>query len=192
MSSPWQPIPGRPMPLSDSLRIVAGAARRTALFPQLFPIPDPVRHLVRQRESELMRKHTHLPAMVGFVRKHVAQHFRANRPRRSPAVSRNFATRPPPPPSASASISAQRAALSANPARACGGVSTARIACLCGSLGSAGSRRKARSWESCTIMTTTPNAEALGCILPVGRKLKTEILACVFLSTDFRRVVDRQ
>src|SRR5436309_7804043 len=34
-----------------------------------------------------MREHTHLPAMVGFVRKHVAQHFRANRPRRSPAVS---------------------------------------------------------------------------------------------------------
>ena len=34
-----------------------------------------------------MREHTHLPAMVGFVRKHVAQHFRANRPRPSPAVS---------------------------------------------------------------------------------------------------------
>ena len=34
-----------------------------------------------------MREHTHLPAMVGFVRKHVAQHFEANRPRRSPAVS---------------------------------------------------------------------------------------------------------
>src|SRR5713226_1784982 len=87
MSPPSQPTPGRPMPLSDSLRIVAGAARRPALFPQLFPIPDPVRHLVRQWESELMREHTHLPAMVGFVRKHVAQHFRANRPRRSPAVS---------------------------------------------------------------------------------------------------------
>src|SRR5437016_3201173 len=69
------------------LRIVAGAARRTALFPQLFPIPEPVRHLVRQQESELMREYTHLPAMVGFVRKHVAQHFRANRPRPGPAVS---------------------------------------------------------------------------------------------------------
>ena len=34
-----------------------------------------------------MREHTHLPAMVGFVRKHVAQHFRADRPRRSPSVS---------------------------------------------------------------------------------------------------------
>src|SRR6266700_2477599 len=87
MSPPSQPIPGRPVPLSDSLRIVAGAARRPALFPQLFPIPDPGRHLNRQRESELMREHTHLPAMVGFVRKHVAQHFRANRPRPSPAVS---------------------------------------------------------------------------------------------------------
>src|SRR6266496_3966301 len=85
MSPPLQPIPGRPVPLSDSLRIVAGAARRPALFPQLFPIPDPVR--VRQRESELMREHTHLPAMMGFVRKHVAQHSQANRPRRSPAVS---------------------------------------------------------------------------------------------------------
>src|ERR1700732_4433116 len=109
------------LPLSVSLRIVAGATRRPALFPQLFPIPDPVRHLVRQRESELMREHTHLPAMVGFVRKHVAQHFLANRPRPSPAVSANFSTRPPPPPSASASISGQRAALSANPARACCG-----------------------------------------------------------------------
>src|ERR1022692_1449589 len=34
-----------------------------------------------------MREHTHLSAMVGFVRQHVAQHFRANRPRLSPAVS---------------------------------------------------------------------------------------------------------
>jgi len=34
-----------------------------------------------------MREHTHLPAMVGFVRKHVAQHFHANRPRPGPAVS---------------------------------------------------------------------------------------------------------
>src|SRR5438477_7864669 len=100
MSPPSQPIrlpakPGRLVPLrfletTDSLRIVAGAARRPALFPQLFPIPDPGRHLRRQRESELMREHTHLPAMVGFVRKHVAQHFRANRPRPSPAVSQKL------------------------------------------------------------------------------------------------------
>ena len=34
-----------------------------------------------------MRHHTHLPAMVGFVRNHVAQHFRASRPGTSPAVS---------------------------------------------------------------------------------------------------------
>jgi hypothetical protein len=33
-----------------------------------------------------MREHTHLPAMVGFMRKHVTQHFRTNRPRPSPAV----------------------------------------------------------------------------------------------------------
>src|SRR5216684_1106485 len=73
--------------MSDSLRIVARATRRPALFPNLFPIPDPGRHLDRQRESELMREHTHLPAMVCFVRKHVAQHFHANRPRPTPAVS---------------------------------------------------------------------------------------------------------
>ena len=34
-----------------------------------------------------MRQHTHLPAMVGFVSKHIAQHFQAHRPRPSPAVS---------------------------------------------------------------------------------------------------------
>jgi hypothetical protein len=34
-----------------------------------------------------MREHTHLPAVVAFVRKHVAQHFRASRPRPSPAIS---------------------------------------------------------------------------------------------------------
>jgi len=34
-----------------------------------------------------MREHTHLSAMVGFVRKHVAQHFQTGRPRLSPAVS---------------------------------------------------------------------------------------------------------
>src|SRR5207253_10459257 len=68
-------------------RIIAGAARQAALFPQFFPIPHSRRHLSWQRESELMREHTHLPAMVGFVRKHVAQHFRASRPRPGPAVS---------------------------------------------------------------------------------------------------------
>jgi hypothetical protein len=34
-----------------------------------------------------MSQHTHLPAMVGFARKHVAEHFQANRRRSSPAVS---------------------------------------------------------------------------------------------------------
>ena len=43
--------------------------------------------MIGRRESELMREHAHLPAMVGFVRKHVAQHFRANRPGPCPAVS---------------------------------------------------------------------------------------------------------
>jgi hypothetical protein len=34
-----------------------------------------------------MREHADLPAMVGFVGKHVAQHFQADRPRPSPSVS---------------------------------------------------------------------------------------------------------
>jgi hypothetical protein len=34
-----------------------------------------------------MRQHAHLSAMVGFVRKHVAEHFQANRPWLSPAVA---------------------------------------------------------------------------------------------------------
>jgi hypothetical protein len=42
-----------------------------------------------------MREHTHLPAMVRFVSKHVAQHFRANRPRSSPAVSTKSLDAPP-------------------------------------------------------------------------------------------------
>jgi hypothetical protein len=33
-----------------------------------------------------MRQHAHLPAMVGFVSKHVAQHIYANRPRLGPSV----------------------------------------------------------------------------------------------------------
>jgi len=37
-----------------------------------------------------MRQHAHLPAMVRFVRKHVAQHFRADWPRPSPAISAKF------------------------------------------------------------------------------------------------------
>ena len=34
-----------------------------------------------------MREHTDLPTMMGFVREHVAQHFRADRPRPGPAVA---------------------------------------------------------------------------------------------------------
>src|SRR6202021_3890455 len=71
----------------DPLRMVARAASHPALFPQLLPIPEPARHLIGQWESKLMREHTYLPAMVSFVGKHVAQHFRANRPRLPPAVS---------------------------------------------------------------------------------------------------------
>jgi len=34
-----------------------------------------------------MRQHTYLPAMVCFVRHHIAEHFRASRPGLSPAIS---------------------------------------------------------------------------------------------------------
>src|ERR1700728_1690299 len=37
-----------------------------------------------------MREHTHLAAMMGFVRKHVAQHFHAYWPRFTPAVPAKF------------------------------------------------------------------------------------------------------
>jgi hypothetical protein len=82
----FQPIGWRPAPNSDSSRIIAGAASRPALSPQFFPIPYPGHHRIWQRESELMREHAYLPAMVGFMRNHVAEHFRANRPRLRPAV----------------------------------------------------------------------------------------------------------
>src|SRR5439155_10217551 len=58
--------------------------------PELFPIPDTVGDFVGEWESELMREHTHLAAMVGFVRKHVAQHFGANGPGPGPAISVKF------------------------------------------------------------------------------------------------------
>ena len=77
-------------PLSERRRSVSTAAAYLAipaLFPHLFPIPHPARHLVRQRKSKLVREHTHLPAMMSFMSKHVAQHFRTNRPGLSPAVS---------------------------------------------------------------------------------------------------------
>jgi hypothetical protein len=108
---------------------VAGAAGRAALFPQRFPIPDPGRHLGRQRESELMREHTHLPAMVGFVRKHVAEHFRANRPRPTPAVSAKLLDAALTTAERCSEHLRARAALSANPARACCGVQCVRLSC---------------------------------------------------------------
>src|SRR6266849_3646600 len=94
----WQSKPSPPNKRRgprSSLRLVAGAAGRPALFPQLLPIPEPVHDLFRQRKSELMRQHQHLPAMVRFVRNHVAQHFRPNRPRPSPAVSDKLSSAAP-------------------------------------------------------------------------------------------------
>ena len=37
-----------------------------------------------------MREHAHLPAVVGFVRNHVAEHLWANRPGLSPAISQKL------------------------------------------------------------------------------------------------------
>src|ERR1700751_1598190 len=71
----------------SSLGIVAGAGGRAALFPKLFPIPEAVHYGFRQRVADLVGEHQHLAAMVGFVGEHVAQHFWANGPRASPAVS---------------------------------------------------------------------------------------------------------
>ncbi len=41
-----------------------------------------------------MREHTHLPAMVGFVRKHVAQHFKRRLRRHHPGALNSSATPP--------------------------------------------------------------------------------------------------
>jgi hypothetical protein len=72
------------------LGIIAGAARRAALFPQFFPIPHPGGDLIRQGKTELVGEHADLAAMVGLVRNHVAEHFRANLPWLRPAVPEKF------------------------------------------------------------------------------------------------------
>ncbi len=41
-----------------------------------------------------MRKHTYLPAMVGFVRNHVAEHFRTDRPWFGPGVAAKLVDAP--------------------------------------------------------------------------------------------------
>src|SRR5256885_13232090 len=69
------------------LRTIAGTKGETCLLRKRLPIPHSRRHRTWQPESELVREHAHLPAMMSFVRKHVAQDFRTNRPRRGPAVS---------------------------------------------------------------------------------------------------------
>ena len=66
---------------------IARPAARPALSPQLLPIPHPRGHLRRQPESQLMRQHANLPAMVRFVSQHVAQHLHPNRPGPRPPVS---------------------------------------------------------------------------------------------------------
>jgi len=39
--------------MPDFLRMVAGAASRAEIFPQLFPIPDAVADVLREWKSEL-------------------------------------------------------------------------------------------------------------------------------------------
>ncbi len=70
--------------------MVARPARVAAFLPELFPIPDAVGDGVRKFEPKLMSKHTDLAAVVRFVREHVAEHFRPNRPSGSPAVAVKF------------------------------------------------------------------------------------------------------
>src|SRR5947207_9968959 len=69
------------------LRTIAGTKGETCLLRKLLPIPHSRRHRTWQPEPELVREHAHLSAMMSFVTKHVAQHFRTNRPRACPAVS---------------------------------------------------------------------------------------------------------
>ena len=71
-----------------------------------------------------MREHAHLPAMVGFVTKHVAEHFRANRPRPPPAVSAKLLDAAPTPerfrehvPAASGALRQSRTSLLGRAAR---------------------------------------------------------------------------
>src|SRR5690242_12762173 len=42
-----------------------------------------------------MQKHTHLPTMVSFVGKHIAEHFRSSRPRPRPPIPAKFLDPPP-------------------------------------------------------------------------------------------------
>ncbi len=49
------------------LRIVTAAARRAALFPELFPIPDSIGYLMGERETDLVREHADLAAVAAFL-----------------------------------------------------------------------------------------------------------------------------
>ena len=70
--------------------VYSRAAGKAALLPQLFPVPEAGGDTNWQPVAKLMRKHTHLAAMVSFMSEHVAQHFRADRPRFAPAISTKF------------------------------------------------------------------------------------------------------
>ena len=56
-------------------------------FPDFFPVPQVGCDFVAQREPQLMGEHADLPAMVGFVGEHVAEHFRACGPGGTQAVA---------------------------------------------------------------------------------------------------------
>jgi hypothetical protein len=76
--------------VGDCLRRAAGAGGGAGLFPEFFPVPDSIGYIVSQWESDLMREHADLATVVGFVGKHVAQHFETNRPGWGVAVSAKF------------------------------------------------------------------------------------------------------
>jgi hypothetical protein len=62
------------------------AVCEAALLPQSFPNPHSVRGLDGKRETELMRQHTDLPAMMGVVDNHECQHGPACGPWSGPSI----------------------------------------------------------------------------------------------------------
>jgi hypothetical protein len=68
-------------------RDASSRALEAALLPQFFPIPHPVRGLDGQWETELMRQHAYLPAMMRVVRNHICQHGRACGPWLGPSIA---------------------------------------------------------------------------------------------------------
>src|SRR5712692_2441032 len=93
--------------------------REPTLLPQLFPTPDPGGGLDRERESELMRQHAHLSAMMASCETMYVNMAAPGGHGLAQPSRRKCFTRPSGLARASASISLQRAALLASAALAC-------------------------------------------------------------------------